>query len=67
MLSFKELRLQRIRHDITAKEMAKHLGVSYGWLRSIEKQFYNGPCVDEWRSRYETALRELIEEEKRAR
>ena len=66
-MSLKELRLRRLRHGITAKQMAKALGASYGWVRSLEKGFYCGPCVPSWQARYETALTELIEAKKAGR
>lgn len=62
-MSLKELRLKRQRHEITAEEMAGALGISVSWFRQIEK-YYHGPCIPAWRERYETALRELVEEKK---
>jgi transcriptional regulator with XRE-family HTH domain len=59
-VTLRELRVKRLRHEITAKELAEHLGVSPGWLRSLEK-YYRGPCVRDWSVRYEAALKELVE------
>ena len=65
-MSLKELRLRRLRHGITARQMSEALGASYGWVRSLEKGFYNGPCVPEWRDRYEAKLSELIDQRRAA-
>lgn len=64
MKSFRGLRMRRLRHEITAKRVADQLEVSDGWIRSLEKNRYRGPCVDTWHERYETALNQLIEEKK---
>lgn len=58
-MTIKELRMKRIRHGITAKEMAEQLGVSYGWFRTREL-YYRGPSTSAWENRYEAALRKLI-------
>jgi len=63
-MGFKELRLKRLRHGITARQMAEFLGASYGWVRQLEKGHYRGPCVPMWRERYETALQNLIQVKK---
>lgn len=60
-MNFKELRLRRLRHGITARQMAEHLGASYGWVRQLEKGHYRGPCVPMWRERYKEALQVLID------
>lgn len=65
-MTMKELRMKRIRHGITAKELADHLDVSYGWLRQIEL-YYRGPGTPKWQVRYETALAELVEARKEQR
>ena len=65
--SFTELRLQRLRHGITAGQVSKRLGVSVSWVYDLEKGRYRGGCNESWRSRYELVLRELIEERKHER
>lgn len=67
MRSFRALRMQRLRHDITARLIADNLGVSDGWIRSLEKNRYRGPCVDAWYERYQATLNLLINEKKAAK
>ncbi|MBU4176079.1 MAG: hypothetical protein KKB90_02140 [Actinobacteria bacterium] len=57
----KELVLRRKRHYISARKMAIELGVSYGWLRQIEK-YYSGPSIPDWERRYEGVLLKLVSE-----
>jgi len=64
-MTFKDLRMMRIRNGISAKEMAERLNVSYGWSRQLEL-YYHGPSIREWREKYEVALRGLIEEKREA-
>lgn len=63
-MNLKELRLKRLRHGITAKQMSELLGISYQWTLLLEKGYYSGPCVPEWRDKYEAALNELIKEKR---
>lgn len=65
--SFPELRLKRLRHGITAREMAQRLDASYGWVRSLEKGFYRGPSRKTWLEKYSQALEETIKERKEAK
>ena len=58
-MTSKELRMRRIRNGISAKELARYLDVSYGWLRQVEL-YYRGPSVKDWQLRYEEALNDLI-------
>jgi len=51
--------MRRIRNGISAKELARYLDVSYGWLRQVEL-YYRGPSVKDWQLRYEEALNDLI-------
>ena len=62
-MTFKELRLKRIRHEIRARELAESLGVSTGWIYQLER-YYAGPSLPQWRERYETALQDLIQVKK---
>jgi transcriptional regulator with XRE-family HTH domain len=64
MRSYKRLRLRRLCNDITARQLAKRLAVSDGWVRSLEKNRYRGPAAETWHERYREALDTLIAEKK---
>lgn len=64
--TFRQLANRRKANSITRQEMVNRLGCSYKWVTYLES-FYQGPCVQEWRARYEQALNEAIEDRKRQR
>lgn len=59
---FEKLRLQRLEHRISRRELAQALGCHENWLLQLENHGYRGPAARTWAKRYETALDELIKE-----
>ena len=64
--SFKALRLRRLRHRISKRELAEHLGCGESWINQLEMHGYGGPARHKWIEQYKNALEKLIEERKLA-
>jgi transcriptional regulator with XRE-family HTH domain len=61
---FQTLRLRRLKHRISRRELAQRLSCKEGWLLQLELHGYNGPAAAKWMQRYEEALSALIEAKK---
>lgn len=64
MPSLEQLAARRRASRITRKAVQERIGCSYSWARWLESGVYDGPTAGEWRTRYESALNELLEERK---
>lgn len=58
---FQKLRLQRLKHRISRRELAQVLGCHENWLSQLENHGYRGPAAGTWAEKYQAALNELIE------
>lgn len=62
---WKNLRMRRLRHRITKREMARRLKCNESWLNLLELHDYRGPARAKWSEKYRVALEGVIAERRK--